>query len=186
MGILTLCILAIGLSFDTFAVSISCGIIIKEIKFLNATKIAISLAIFQALMPVLGWAIGYNIKDFIIGFDHWIAFGLLAVLGAKFIYESLKPEETKKYFNPLNPKVLISMSIATSIDAFIVGIGFAILETNILLATFIIGAITFIASMLGIFFGKKLGNKFGKTFEILGGVILIVIGTKILIEHLFF
>ena len=185
MEIITLIIIAIGLSFDSFAVSISCGLLIKEIKFTQAIRFVLPLAIFQGLMPVIGWFIGSQIKEYIIEVDHWLAFVLLAIIGIRMIVECRK-QKIKKPINPLNFWINISMAIATSIDALIVGISFAILNMNIYLAILIIGSITFIISMLGVLFGKKTGEKFGKNMELLGGCILILIGIKILIEHLFF
>ncbi|MCK9618598.1 MAG: manganese efflux pump MntP family protein [Lentimicrobiaceae bacterium] len=180
-------LIAIGLSFDTFAVSVSSGLAMNGINFFNAVKIALSLAFFQALMPLLGWFIGIYVKDYVIAIDHWIAFALLLALGLKMIFESLRfsKDEVKK-FNPLNLLVLLGMSIATSIDAFAVGISFAFLEIQIIWALFIIGIITFIISMLGILFGKKTGSHFGKKMEIIGGLTLIGIGIKILVQHLYF
>lgn len=182
MTILTLFILAIGLSFDTFAVSISSGIARKHIIFREAFIIASVFGFFQAIMPVLGWLGGLSIKGLIEPFDHWIAFGLLGAIGVKMIFESFDKDEEKQ-FNPLNPKVMITMAIATSIDALTVGVSFAIVEVNMLLAFFIIGFITFLVAMLGMLFGKKIGGKTGRRMEILGGLILIIIGSKILFEH---
>lgn len=190
MGIVTLIVLALGLSFDSFAVSVSSGLILPGIRFYKACIIAFSLAFFQALMPVFGWMAGLTVRDELAPYDHWIAFGLLTLLGIKMIYESMKPEEQRNGYNPLKPTVLLTMSIATSIDALIVGVSFAFLETPdipaMLLPVFIIGSITFIMSMLGILFGKKAGAKLGKRMEMLGGLILIGIGFKILAEHLWF
>ncbi len=182
MDFITLFLLAIGLCFDTFAVSVSSGLIRKEIVFWQATRIAFFLALFQALMPVLGWLGGITIKSWIEPFDHWVALGILTVLGIKMIIESLKADEDKN-IDPLDLKVIISMALATSIDAFAVGISFAIIQVNMILAVLIIGSVTFIASMLGILFGKKTGSHFGQKMEILGGLILIAIGIKIVIEH---
>lgn len=186
MEIITLLLIGIGLSFDSFAASITSGVAKNKIRFWQATRIAFSLAFFQALMPVLGWLVGIRILHLIQTIDHWIAFGLLLILGLKMIWESLQKSEEEKNFDPLNLLVLLGMSLATSIDAFVVGISFGFLKVNILLATFVIGSITFIISMLGILFGKKTGSRFGKKMEIVGGLILIGIGTKILIEHLYF
>jgi manganese efflux pump family protein len=190
MEIVTLFLLALGLSFDSFAVSVSSGLILPGIRFYKACIIAFSLAFFQALMPLLGWMAGLTVRDELAQFDHWIAFGLLALLGIKMIYESLKPEEHRNGFNPLKPAVLLTISLATSIDALIVGVSFAFLETPdipaILIPVIIIGSVTFIMSMLGILFGKKAGAKLGKRMEMLGGIILIGIGLKILTEHLLF
>jgi len=193
MEIVTLFLLALGLSFDSFAVSVSSGLMLPAIRFYKACIIAFSLAFFQAVMPLLGWFAGVTIRDYLVNFDHWIAFGLLSALGIKMIFESLKPEERRNGFNPLDPVVLLTMSLATSIDALIVGVSFAFIETPdtplwlaILLPVIIIGGITFLMSMLGILFGKKAGSKLGKRMEMLGGIILIGIGFKILLEHLWF
>jgi len=186
MELLTLFFIAIGLNFDSFAVSISTGLVVKHIKFRQATKIALVLAFFQALMPVIGWFIGSQVKDYISNYDHWIAFGLLSIIGVKMIIESLKKEkeEEKKDFNPFKPIVLIGMAIATSIDALIVGVSFAFINVNILFSAGLIGVLTYIVAMLGMLFGKKAGKWFGKKMEIIGGSILIIIGIKILLEHL--
>lgn len=184
MEILTIIVIGIGLSFDSFAVSLSSGMIDKKIVFWNACKIAFFLALFQGAFPVIGWLIGSYIEKSAEQADHWIAFGLLAIVGGKMIWEQFQKEEEVKPKNPLKMSVLIGMSIATSIDAFVVGIGFGLLSLNILVAALIIGAITFIASMTGIFLGKKAAGKLGSYANLIGGVILIIIGTKILIEHL--
>ncbi|MEI6576067.1 MAG: manganese efflux pump MntP family protein [Bacteroidota bacterium] len=184
MDFLTLLILAIGLSFDSFAVSISSGVARTQMRFFSASKIAFSLAFFQAMMPFIGWIIGVQIIRYVKNFDHWVAFGLLLLLGAKMILESLKAGENKGPFNPLHFGTLILMSVATSIDAFVVGISFGFLKMNIWLSIFVIGVVTYVISMLGILFGKNTGAWLGKWAEIAGGIILIGIGTKILIEHL--
>jgi manganese efflux pump family protein len=186
MGLITLIFIAIGLSVDSFAVSVSCGLMMCGITFRKATRIAFSFAFFQALMPLLGWFIGRRIELLVLNFDHWLAFGLLSLIGGKMVVESLKEVEENKKMNPLNPKMLFMMSIATSIDALIVGVTFALSykTLNLYLTTFVIGFTTFFFSMLGILFGKKTGVRFGKKMETMGGVILFLIGLKILIEHL--
>jgi putative Mn2+ efflux pump MntP len=184
MELFTIILIAIGLSFDTFAVSVSSGLILKKIDFLNATKIAITLAIFQAAMPLIGWLAGSEIKDYAADFDHWIAFGILGLLGGKMIYESFKNEPELRTFNPLDIRVMIGMAIATSIDALIVGFSFALLNYKIIISIGIIGVVTYIVAMLGMLFGKKIGARLGRRMEILGGVMLILIGLKILYEHL--
>jgi putative Mn2+ efflux pump MntP len=183
MDLFIIIIVAIGLSIDTFAVSISSGIAYQEISFFNACKIALTLAFFQTMMPFAGWGLGEQLRVYIASFDHWIAFGLLSVLGLKMMVSSLKKHEDKK-FNPLHPLTLFTISIATSIDALAVGFTFAIVQIPILYAGFIIGSVTYIASMLGILIGKKLKSKNSALVEIIGGLILIGIGIKILIEHL--
>lgn len=178
--------IGIGLSFDSFAVSVSCGLMKREIRFFEAAIVANSLAFFQALFPVIGWLIGSSINNMISSFDHWIAFGLLAAIGIKMIIEGKKPDSSLKNFNPFRLRVLIGLSVATSIDALIVGLSFGFLDVPILIPVIIIGGVTFIASMLGMLFGKSIPAKRSHQSLILGGIILMIIGLKILIEHLFF
>lgn len=185
MEILTVIFLAIGLSFDSFAVSVCSGLNLPHIRFIQATKIAIFLALFQALMPLVGWLVGNSIKSLIEPVDHWIAFGLLSMIGGKMIIESFANSEAREIKNPLHIRVILLLSLATSIDALAVGFSFATMLDKILIAVFIIGTVTFIASMLGILLGKKTGPKINRYAEILGGLILIVIGSRILILHFF-
>ncbi len=182
--LITFILIGIGLSFDSFAVSISCGLMKREIKFGQAVYIAFFLAFFQAAFPVIGWLIGSTLKDIIASVDHWIAFGLLAFIGIKMITEGTKKDGTLSDFDPLKFSVLIGLSVATSIDALVVGLSFGFLNMPILLPVIIIGIVTFIASMLGMLFGKNIPAKRSRQSLILGGVILISIGIKILVEHL--
>lgn len=184
MEIITIILLAIGLSFDSFAVSVCSGLNLPQIRFLQAAKIAIFLALFQAFMPLIGWLIGNGMKSLIEPVDHWIAFGLLSLIGGKMIIESFISSEVREIKNPLHIKVILTLSLATSIDALAVGFSFAAFLDKILIAVFIIGAVTFIASMLGILLGKKTGPRFNQYAEMMGGLILVVLGLKILIEHL--
>jgi putative Mn2+ efflux pump MntP len=184
MEIYTVFLLAIGLSFDSFAVSVCSGLNLPKIRFFQAAKIAIFLALFQALMPLVGWLVGNSIKSLIEPVDHWIAFGLLSLIGGKMIIESLISSEVREIKNPLNIKVILTLSVATSIDALAVGFSFATFLDKILIAILIIGTVTFVASMLGILLGKKTGPKSNRYAEITGGLILIFIGIKVLIEHL--
>lgn len=179
-------LLAVGLSADSFAVSVSSGLVLKKIDLFNAMKIAFSLALFQTMFTLAGWFLGSQIKEYIIEIDHWVAFILLSFIGLRMIYQSQKKSKKEKQFNPLNILVLIGLSIATSLDALIVGVSFAFINIKILIPLIMIGSVTFIASMLGILFGKKTGERFGIKIEIFGGVILIIIGVKILIEHIYF
>ncbi len=184
--LLTFLFLGIGLSFDSFAVSVSCGLMRREIKFKQAVIVAGSLAFFQALFPVLGWLIGEAVKGLISNFDHWIAFGLLAFIGGKMIVEGFKEDGSLTNFNPFKLSVLIGLSIATSIDALVVGLSFGFLDLPILFPVAVIGFVTFVASMLGMLFGKNISAKRSHHSLILGGIILIAIGIKILVEHLWF
>lgn len=186
MEILTVILLAIGLSFDSFTVSVCSGLTLPGIRFFQAVKIALFLAVFQSAMPLIGWLIGSSLKSVIEPVDHWVAFVLLALIGGKMIYESLKEPELREIKNPLNIRVILTLSLATSIDALAVGFSFAAILSHILVLVFIIGTVTFLASMLGILLGKKTGTIISRYAEIAGGLILIGIGAKILIEHLFF
>lgn len=184
MEILTVILLAIGLSFDSFAVSVCSGLNLPHIRFYQAAKIAIFLALFQACMPLIGWLLGNSMKTLIEPVDHWIAFGLLSLIGGKMIIESFMNSESREIKNPLHIRVILLLSLATSIDALAVGFSFSTMIEKILLPVIIIGLVTFIASMLGILLGKKTGPTFNRYAEIFGGLILIIIGSKILIEHI--
>ena len=183
---ITFFLIGVGLSFDSFAVSVSCGLMKREIRFKQATKVAVSLAFFQALFPAIGWFIGERLKDLIAAYDHWIAFLLLGFIGGRMIFEGFQPNGTLKSFDPFRIRVLIGLSVATSIDALVVGLSFGFLSMPILVPVLIIGVVTFIASMLGMLFGKQIPAKRSHQSLILGGIILIVIGIKIMIEHFFF
>jgi putative Mn2+ efflux pump MntP len=157
----------------------------QEIRFKQAVPIAFSLAFFQAVFPVIGWFAGKTLNNLIHSVDHWIAFGLLALIGIKMMVEGIKPDGTLQNFDPLRKRVIISLSVATSIDALVVGLSFGFLEIPILFPVLIIGAVTFIASMLGMLFGKKIPSGCSKQSLILGGIILFGMGIKILLEHTF-
>jgi len=185
MTLLEITGVAIGLAMDASAVSVANGISIKNIKQKEAFRIAFSFGFFQAVMPLIGWALGLSFRSYIQNFDHWIAFGLLLVIGAHMLIEALeppKPDSTKN--NCLNPRTLLIMSFATSIDALAAGISFSVLDMGIWFPILIIGLITFILSYIFLISGNKLGNRFGRGMDFVGGVILIAIGVKILVEHL--
>ena len=184
MDILTMVLIAIGLAMDSLAVSITSGLEMRELKISKALKIAIFFGLFQALMPVVGWLAGLSLTDLISGIDHWIAFALLSLIGCKMIYESIRLESREKVIDPMNVYLLLMLSIATSIDALAVGITFAFLEVSIVTPIIIIGVVTFLLSLLGVFVGNKVGHLFEKKIGIAGGLILIGIGIRILIEHL--
>lgn len=184
MNTITILLVAVGLSMDAFAVSISSGVTIDRVKFRHALKIGGFFGLFQALMPLLGWLAGFGFRALISGIDHWIAFGLLALIGGKMIFESFKKDCPQNKVNPLDTVVLLGLAVATSIDALAAGISFALLKINILYTVSLIGVITFGVSMVGVFLGKQLCGFWGKKIEIAGGMILIGIGLKILIEHL--
>jgi manganese efflux pump family protein len=183
MDYLTMFLLAIGLSFDTFAVSVTCGLLRQELAFKHAVRIAVIFALFQAISPLIGWLLGSTISKAINQYDHWLAFGLLFILGVKMLIESQKEAE-EKTIDPMNIRTQVKLAIATSIDALIVGLSFAFINVKMVPALLIIGIVTFIIAMLGMLFGKKTRGLLGPKIEMLGGIILIVIGCKILWEHL--
>ena len=179
---------------DAFAVSLTSGFIIKDLKLKNALKIGLFFGFFQCIMSILGWLAGTNFSKYIEAFGHWIALLLLGFIGVKMIYEALRKKKKndsddnyKIYKDPLNNKLLLVLAIATSIDALAVGVSLAAFGQDVLaiLSTgLIIGIITFVMSFAGVFLGKKFGSLFQKQAEIAGGVILILIGVKIFVEHL--
>lgn len=169
---------------DAFAVSITSGSAIKRLHIKHALRIAFFFGAFQALMPVIGWLAGLSLIDVITGIDHWIAFGLLVFIGCKMIYESTLMSSEEKNNNPLNIGVLLMLSIATSIDALAVGLSLSFIKVFIVTPALIIGIITFSLSYLGVYIGNRLGHFFENKFEVVGGIILIGIGIKILAEHL--
>ena len=170
---------------DAFAVSITSGITIQQLKINNALRIAFFFGAFQAIMPLVGWLAGLGLRSLISNVDHWIAFGLLSFIGCKMIYEAVTIQSEEKAINPLNVYVLLMLSIATSIDALAVGVSFAFLNIAIVTPILVIGTITFILSFLGVFIGDRIGHLFENKIEIIGGLILIGIGLKILVEDLF-
>jgi len=185
MGILTILGIAVGLSMDALAVSVANGIMIKKLQVRHAFRIAFSFGFFQAIMPLIGWAAGITFSTYIKEIDHWIAFVLLFLVGSRMIWESvqsIKKEEAVR--NCLHFPTLLVLSIATSIDALAVGVSFAFLDMTIWLPILLIGIITFIICFFGVLLGNKVGQFFGNKLGIIGGVVLIGIGIKILIEHL--
>lgn len=184
MDYFTILVIAIGLSFDTFAVSLSYGVVRSRILFRQASRIAIVLALFQGGLTVAGYFLGSIVSDVLKATDHWIALGLLSFLGIKMIIEGLKKtknEETKDFSSTI---VLLTIALGTSIDAFAVGISFAILDVRIWEAGVVISAVTFLASMTAIRIGKSAGVRLGNKVEIIGGLLLIAIGLKIFLEHI--
>ena len=179
MKLLTIIGIALGLSMDAFSVSVTNGCIINELKLRHAFRIAFFFGFFQAIMPVIGWASGSVFYKYIQSIDHWIAFGLLSFIGIKMIYESIKKDAEKKQKDCRHYPTLFILSIATSIDALAVGISFSVLNIRIIFPALLIGIITFIVCLIGIFIGNKIGQLFNNKLELVGGIILIGIGVKI-------
>lgn len=186
MGTITIIVIAVGLAMDAFVVSIVSGGAYKQLHVRHALRMALFFGAFQAIMPLIGSLAGLTLKDYILDWDHWIAFGLLSAVGAKMIYESFKIKSVEENLDPTNIIVLLVLSVATSIDALAVGITLSLIVGSIIMAVIIIGLVTFVLSYLGVQIGKRFGHFFESRIEALGGVILIAIGTKILFEHLFF
>jgi len=180
---LTVSLIAVGLAMDCFAVSLCKGLTIRRERAKAALMIAFFFGVFQAVMPLVGFASGTYLMDDISGYDHWIAFGLLGAVGGKMLWESFRGEKTESC-GSLGSRELLILSVATSIDALVVGLSFAFLKMPILFAAVIIGVVSFLFSLTGFFLGKKAGERFGGYAEIAGGLILIGIGVKILSEHL--
>jgi len=168
---------------DSFSVSIANGLANKTFNVINALKIGLFFGAFQAIMPLVGWFAGIHVLDLISGLDHWIAFSLLAFIGCRMIYDSVKAE-SKKLLNSPGIGILLALSVATSIDALAVGLSFSFLRIPIIAPAVVIGAVALWLSFLGVYLGGKLGRLLRNRVEILGGLILIVIGTRILVEHL--
>ena len=166
---------------DSFSVSITRGITNTNKIFYEALKTGFFFGLFQAIMPLIGWLVGISVIELISGFDHWIAFGLLVIIGFRMIFESLSTKSKKLVYSS-SYRVLILLSIATSIDALAVGLSLSLLETSIIIPMIIIGIITFFLSFLGVYLGKTFGSYFEK-IGVIGGIILIAIAIKILIEH---
>ncbi len=186
MDFFTVFIIAISLSFDSFAASFGCGAMESDISFTRALKIAIILALFQGLFPVFGFYLGYIVHESLESVDHWIAFALLAFIGMRMIMEGYKEKPFAKRNNALTNYTIITMAVGTSIDALAVGISFALVYNSIWFAALVIGLITFLASMTAIRIGKYSGPMLGSRVEIIGGMLLIAIGVKILLEHTIF
>lgn len=183
MSLLEILFIAVGLAMDAFAVSVSAGTLAIMNNRRSALRLSFHFGLFQFLMPVIGWFVGSTVQHYVESVDHWVAFVLLSYIGVKMIYESFKIEASNKS-NPSKGKNLIMLSIATSIDALVVGFAFALLNVNIWFASAVIGIITALLCSAGVWIGSRLGLKLGKIMESVGGIILIIIGTKILIEHL--
>ncbi|SFQ03913.1 Putative Mn2+ efflux pump MntP [Oscillibacter sp. PC13] len=187
MSFLELLLIGIGLSMDAFAVAICQGLCMPKLNLRHGTVIALFFGVFQALMPLLGWLLGSQFADRIQNVDHWVAFVLLCLIGCNMVREALQPEEEETVCAvdvKLDLKKLFLMAVATSIDALAVGVTFAFLDVLIVPAVSIIGITTFCISLVGVVVGNFFGARYKKRAELCGGIILILLGIKILTEHL--
>lgn len=184
----TLLLMGVGLSMDAFAVSICKGLSMRKVNKKQCLVIGLFFGGFQALMPFIGWVLGSQFEQYITSIDHWIAFILLGFIGGKMVMEAIREKdeavEVGKMDPPLDLKEMFILAIATSIDALAVGITFAFLQVPIVEAISIIGITTFVISVIGVYVGNFFGNRYKKKAELAGGMILILIGLKILLEHL--
>ncbi|MBQ2212512.1 MAG: manganese efflux pump [Ruminococcus sp.] len=185
MSYLELFVIAVGLSMDAFAVSICKGLSVRRLRPRHNLICGLYFGGFQALMPVIGWLLGRQFESLIKSIDHWIAFALLVLIGANMIREAVKNEE-ENLNDSFSPKTMLPLAVATSIDALAVGVTFAFLDVSIVPAVSMIGATTFILSAVGVKIGNVFGAKYKSKAELVGGIVLIAMGVKILIEHLFF
>lgn len=189
MNFVTIFITAMALAMDAFAVAVSKGMTLKNLSKKICIKIALAFGIFQGIMPLLGWLLGISFESYIKSLDHWIALILLGFLGIRMIMEFIESRKNNKEDSyivkeeELSNKELFMLSIATSIDALAVGISFAFLNVNITLASFTICIITFLVCLVGVYLGKKIGDVFSSYAELLGGIVLIIIGINIFNEH---
>jgi putative Mn2+ efflux pump MntP len=186
MDLITIIVIAVGLAMDAFAVSIVSGSVYQQLHVRHALRMAVFFGGFQAFMPLIGSLVGMSVKDYIADYDHWVAFGLLAAVGGKMVYESFKIELAKKNLDPSNVLVLLILALATSIDALAIGITLSLIVSSITVAVIIIGLVTFVLSYLGVCIGKKFGHFFENKIEALGGIILVGLGVKIVLEHTIF
>lgn len=185
MNLVELFLIAVGLSMDAFAVSVCKGLAMKKCTFSKAALVGVYFGGFQALMPLIGFILGVQFKDIITSIDHWIAFILLGLIGANMVREALGScDECEEADDSLDVKTMLGLAVATSIDALAVGVTFAFLRVNIVPAVCFIGVITFTLSAAGVKIGNVFGTKYQTKAEIIGGIILVLMGCKILLEHL--
>ena len=188
MGFVELLLIAVGLSMDAFAVSVCKGLCMKRLNMRQAVVIALFFGGFQAVMPLIGWALGTQFEAYITPVDHWIAFVLLGIIGGKMLWEAFHEGDSDGVACPVDGKLdmreLTMMAIATSIDALAVGITFAFLRVDIVVSVALIGVTTFALSLVGVAVGHRFGARYEKAATVTGGIVLILIGLKILLEHL--
>ena len=185
MDFLTIFLIALGLAMDAFAVALSGGFSAGKVTKRQTLRLAFHFGLFQFLMPILGWAAGLTVQNLIQAYDHWVAFALLAGIGGKMVYESFRQEKNEGRKPDITRGAsLVLLSLATSIDALAVGLSLSLLRVRILYPSTVIGVVCFALTALGFAFGSRLGRLLGRRMELLGGMVLIGIGVRILIEHL--
>ena len=184
MDAITLTGLALALAMDAFAVALGTGAVLSRLTGRHLFRLGFHFGLFQALMPVIGWLAGLTIIQWVEAWDHWIAFSLLAIIGGRMIYEAFSDEEKTDDRDPTKGLSLVLLSIATSIDALAVGFSLSVIGVSIWMPALVIGLVAGVLTIAGMLLGGRIGDRWGSRVEILGGLVLIAIGAKILIEHL--
>ena len=185
IDILSIILIAVGLSMDCFAVALSGSVAMKSLSAWKVIRTSLAFGVFQTLMPLIGWLAGQTMVSLISAYDHWIAFGLLGYVGGKMAWEAFHEErEEKEHTDITSGFTLLTLSVATSIDALAVGLSFAFIKAGIAEPSIIIGVVCFAITAAGFILGRKLGEIFGRRAELIGGFVLIAIGIRILVEHL--
>ena len=184
MDAITLIGLALALAMDAFAVALGTGAVLSRLTGRHLFRLGFHFGLFQALMPVIGWLVGQTIIQWVSAWDHWIAFGLLAIIGGRMIYEAFSDKEKSGERDPTKGLSLILLSIATSIDALAVGFSLSVIGVSIWMPSLVIGLVAGVLTVVGMLLGGRIGDRWGSRVEIFGGLVLISIGIKILIEHL--
>ena len=185
-GFFSILLIGLGLAADCFAVSLASSITLKKVPVNLVARVSLAFGIFQGGMVVLGWLAGSSVIDYIAAYDHWLAFGLLAIIGGHMLWESRSNDEEKegRKTDISRWPVLLTLAVATSIDALAVGLSFAFLQVNLAMASVTIGVTSLVITVIGLYLGNRVGRLVGKRAEIIGGLVLIGIGIRILIEHL--
>ncbi len=185
MNLFVLIALAVGLAMDSFAVAIATGVALVNVSTRQAFRMAFHFGLFHVIMLLLGWFVGLNLEKWISKWDHWLVFCLLGFIGIKMIYQSVMQKNEEGLMNdPTKGALLVMLSVATSLDALGIGLSFALMEISIWFPVFVIGIVIIAFTIIGLFIGGRFGARFGKRMEIIGGLILIIIGFKILLEHI--
>jgi putative Mn2+ efflux pump MntP len=184
MDAITLTGLALALAMDAFAVALGTGAVLSRLTGRHLFRLGFHFGLFQALMPVIGWLAGLTIIQWVETWDHWIAFSLLAIIGGRMIYEAFSDEEKTDERDPTKGLSLVVLSIATSIDALAVGFSLSVIGVSIWMPALVIGLVAGVLTIIGMLLGGRIGDRWGARVEVFGGLVLIAIGSKILIEHL--
>ncbi|WP_224981857.1 manganese efflux pump MntP [Geomonas agri] len=178
--------IALALAMDAFAVALATGAVLNPVTGRHLFRLGFHFGLFQALMPIAGWLLGLTVQKWITAYDHWIAFGLLAYVGGRMIVEAFEEDDDSSPSDPTKGLTMVMLSVATSIDAFAVGLSLAMLGVSVWVPSVIIGIVAAVLTVAGMLLGRRLGDNWGKRVEVCGGVVLCLIGLKILLEHTLF